>query len=111
MLTQELLDSGGALDGSNLVVSSNEVHPDHDEPAPTASGSGADHHIHQEDKPRSGIAAEYLAKGYVLSDGILQKVRFPFLASNRVSKDSFAQLYLCYVARRSSWTVRHLLYR
>jgi len=68
-----LMLNGGALDGSNLIVTSEEVHADTvhaDEPV--ASGSG-EHHIHQEDKPRSGIAAEYLAKGYVLSDGILQK--------------------------------------
>jgi hypothetical protein len=68
-----LMLNGGALDGSNLTVTSNEVRPDHEEEVPTASGSGGDHHIHQEDKPRSGIVAEYLAKGYVLSDGILQK--------------------------------------
>lgn len=66
-----LYSQGGALDGSNLVVSSESVHPDIDE-TPIASGSG-EHHINQEDKPRSGIAAEYLAKGYVLSDNILER--------------------------------------
>jgi len=65
-----LMLNGGALDGSNLVVTSEVVHPEHHDEA-VASGSGE--HIHQEDKPRSGIAAEYLAKGYVLSEGILQR--------------------------------------
>ncbi|KAG8842506.1 hypothetical protein FRB96_005337 [Tulasnella sp. 330] len=68
-----LMLNGGALDGSNLTVTSNEVRPDHEEEVPMASGSSGEHHLHQEDKPRSGIAAEYLARGYVLSDGILQK--------------------------------------
>ena len=30
-------------------------------------------HIDQSDKPRAGIAAEYLARGYTLSDQILQR--------------------------------------
>jgi len=85
-----LMLNGGALDGSNLIVSSNEVHPDHDE-TPTASGSGGEHHIHQEDKPRSGIAAEYLAKGYVLSEGILQK------AIDMDQKNGISQRFLNYL--------------
>ena len=32
-----------------------------------------EHHIPQEDKPRSRIVAEYLAHGYVLSDNAIQK--------------------------------------
>ncbi|KAG8993236.1 hypothetical protein FRB93_002073 [Tulasnella sp. JGI-2019a] len=85
-----LMLNGGALDGSNLVVTSTEVHPDHEEP-PTASGSGGEHHIHQEDKPRSGIAAEYLAKGYLLSDGILQK------AIEMDKKNGISQRFLNYL--------------
>jgi len=87
-----LMLNGGALDGSNLVVSSNEVHPDtdHHDEGPTASGSG-EHHIHQEDKPRSGIAAEYLAKGYVLSDGILQK------AIEMDQKNGISHRFLSYI--------------
>jgi len=70
-----LMLNGGTLDGSHLTVTSDEIHPDdHHEESPGAGGSGEHaHHIHQEDKPRSGIAAEYLAKGYVLSDSILEK--------------------------------------
>ncbi|RMZ76668.1 hypothetical protein DV738_g4786, partial [Chaetothyriales sp. CBS 135597] len=40
--------------------------------APVASSLPEDH-IAQEDKPRSRIAAEYLAHGYVLSDQVVQK--------------------------------------
>jgi len=58
--------NGGALDGSTLAVTSEAVHHDDHQPE--------DHHpIEQSDKPRAGIAAEYLAKGYKLSDDILQK--------------------------------------
>lgn len=60
-----LMLNGGTLDGSHLTVSSPTEHPDdeahHDGP------------IDQSDKPRAGIAAEYLAKGYKLSDTILQR--------------------------------------
>lgn len=56
---------GGTLDGSNITVTSETDHVD--EP------STGDHPIDQTDKPRAGIAAEYLAKGYVLSDQILQR--------------------------------------
>ena len=58
--------NGGTLDGVHLSVTSPTEHPDHEEP----------HHegpIEQTDKPRAGIAAEYLAKGYKLSDNILQR--------------------------------------
>lgn len=44
--------------------------------SPTEHQDTEDHHdgpIDQTDKPRAGIAAEYLAKGYKLSDGILQR--------------------------------------
>lgn len=57
--------NGGTLDGAHLTVASPTDHPD-EEP----------HHdgpIDQSDKPRAGIAAEYLAKGYKLSDSILQR--------------------------------------
>ena len=60
-----LMLNGGTLDGSHLSVTSPKEHPDeeahHDGP------------IDQSDKPRAGIAAEYLAKGYKLSDSILQR--------------------------------------
>jgi hypothetical protein len=60
--------NGGTLDGSTLSVTSPTEHHDQE--------SAESHHerpIDQTDKPRAGIAAEYLAKGYTLSDSILQR--------------------------------------
>jgi hypothetical protein len=37
------------------------------------SSSTPEDHIEQEDKPRSRIVAEYLAHGYTLSDGVIQR--------------------------------------
>jgi RNA recognition motif-containing protein len=63
-----LMLDGGALDGSTLSVKSDVVHQDdHQPPHPH------EHHIEQSDKPRCGIAAEYLAKGYSLSDHVLTR--------------------------------------
>lgn len=39
----------------------------------TSAGAAAEEHLSQEDKPRSRIAAEYLAHGYVLSDSVIEK--------------------------------------
>ncbi|TFK48622.1 hypothetical protein OE88DRAFT_1810070 [Heliocybe sulcata] len=63
-----LMLNGGTLDGAQLTVTSDAVHEDeeHDE-------VGTDGHIDQEHKPRAGIVAEYLARGYTLSDGVLQR--------------------------------------
>jgi len=58
--------NGGGLNGANLSVTSDVVH--HDEDQTTSAGP-----YEQSDKPRAGIAAEYLAKGYGLSDHILQR--------------------------------------
>lgn len=41
--------------------------------AATSAAQTADHDISQEDKPRSRIAAEYLAHGYALSDNVIKK--------------------------------------
>lgn len=60
--------NGGALDGANLIVTAPTEHEDQEE---TESNTEAP--IEQTDKPRAGIAAEYLAKGYALSDQILQR--------------------------------------
>jgi len=57
--------NGGTLDGSSIHVASDQVLPDE----PDSEGAG----FEQSDKPRAGIAAEYLARGYVLSDQILQR--------------------------------------
>ncbi|KAH7913433.1 hypothetical protein BJ138DRAFT_1171333 [Hygrophoropsis aurantiaca] len=62
-----LMLNGGPLDGSPLTVTSDTTHHDdhdkHDGPEP----------FDQSEKPRAGIAAEYLAKGYKLSDHILNR--------------------------------------
>jgi len=60
-----LMLNGGALDGSTLSVTSDVEHQDADHNTPGV--------FEQSDKPRAGIAAEYIAKGYVLSDHILQR--------------------------------------
>ncbi|KAJ8503002.1 hypothetical protein ONZ45_g11248 [Pleurotus djamor] len=62
-----LMLNGGTLDGSHLEVTSDAVHEDD----PHQGDNGP--HIEQSDKPRAGIAAEYLAKGYELSDSILHR--------------------------------------
>jgi len=62
--------NGGTLDGANINVNS-DVPDDHVDDHTTHHEG--EHHIDQSDKPRAGIAAEYLAKGYLLSDQILNK--------------------------------------
>jgi len=62
-----LMLHGGILDGANLSVTTDVAH--HDEEEPLKEGVS----LEQSDKPRAGIAAEYLAKGYVLSDNILER--------------------------------------
>lgn len=61
-----LLLNEGTLDGAHLHVTSESL-------SSSSSASGDDHHISQEDKPKAGIIAEYLAHGYVLSDTIVQR--------------------------------------
>jgi hypothetical protein len=82
--------NGSLLDGGALSVYSDTVHPDEEDSETThVPGTPLD----QSDKPRAGskhhfvfftgrkptvtggsvVAAEYLAKGYKLSDGILQR--------------------------------------
>jgi len=63
-----LMLNEGTLDGATLTVTSDSV-DEHDDPATSKDGD----HFDQSDKPKAGIAAEYLAKGYVLSDKVLQK--------------------------------------
>jgi len=63
--TALMLDEG-VLDGVKLSVSSDTVDIEADD-------LGHDVPFEQSDKPRAGIAAEYLAKGYKLSDNILQR--------------------------------------
>ena len=80
--------NGSVVEGSTLNVHSDTVHPDEeDSEASHVPGAPLD----QSDKPRAGskhpfvsltgykptcdclVAAEYLAKGYKLSDSILQR--------------------------------------
>ncbi|KAF7357647.1 Protein vip1 [Mycena sanguinolenta] len=63
-----LMLHGGTLDGSTLEVTSETEHEDEKH-----AGTEPVHSIDQSDKPRAGIAAEYLARGYTLSDHILNK--------------------------------------
>ncbi|RDB17897.1 Protein vip1 [Hypsizygus marmoreus] len=63
-----LMLNGGTLDGATLSVTSDVVHEDEER-----SASREGHPIEQTDKPRAGIVAEILAKGYILSDHILQQ--------------------------------------
>jgi len=62
-----LMLNGGGLDGSALTVASDEAHVEDDH------HNVGEHPLEQSDKPRAGIAAEYIAKGYKLSDSILQR--------------------------------------
>ena len=41
--------------------------------APTSAAQDDEHHISQDDKPRSRIVAEYLAHGYTISDNAIQQ--------------------------------------
>ncbi len=60
--------NGGTLDGETLSVTSPTEHHDQE-----THESIHEKPIDQTDKPRAGIAAEYLAKGYKLSDQVLQR--------------------------------------
>ncbi|KAH9947452.1 hypothetical protein B0H21DRAFT_334589 [Amylocystis lapponica] len=82
-----LMLNGGSLDGTHLHVSSEIVHPDHDD-------EKTHHHdgtYEQSDKPRAAIAAEYLARGYSLSDQILQR------AIELDSKQGISTRFLSYI--------------
>jgi len=64
-----LMLNGGTLNDSPLTVTSDAAENDEGEPqSPTPRAS-----LDQTDKPRAAIAAEYLAKGYALSDQVLQR--------------------------------------
>ncbi|KAN0087799.1 hypothetical protein V8E55_006420 [Tylopilus felleus] len=62
-----LMLNGGQLGGNTLTVASDVEHAPHHE--------AEEHrpHLEQSDKPRAGIAAEYLANGHELSENILKR--------------------------------------
>ncbi|KAF7966461.1 hypothetical protein HWV62_9753 [Athelia sp. TMB] len=62
-----LMLNGGTLDGTELSVTSEVDHQDSTEDKEPGAP------IDQTDKPRSAIAAEYVATGYKLSDQVLQR--------------------------------------
>jgi len=62
-----LMLNDGTLDGEKLHITSDVQHNNHKEQQERSAP------FEQSDKPRAGIAAEYLAKGYKLSDHILQR--------------------------------------
>ncbi|KAK7048099.1 RRM domain-containing protein [Favolaschia claudopus] len=75
-----LMLNGGTLDGATIAVTSETDHQDEKH-----VGEDPVHSIDQSDKPRAGIAAEYLARGYTLSDQILNKA-IEIDNSNGISK-------------------------
>ncbi|KAJ7164717.1 hypothetical protein C8R43DRAFT_1122590 [Mycena crocata] len=80
-----LMLNGGTLDSAALTVTSETEHQDEEH-------TGGDAHpIEQSDKPRAGIAAEYLAKGYTLSDTILRR------AIDIDQKQGISQRFLSYM--------------
>jgi len=67
-----LMLNGGTLDGATIHVHSDTVTDEHSDERPM-SAEGPDSTWEQHDKPKAGIVAELLAKGYVLSETILHK--------------------------------------
>jgi len=78
--------NGGTLDGANLTVTSDTVHQDQERDDDHTKTP-----IDQTDKPRAGIAAEYLAKGYELSDHILHR------AIDMDNKQGISKRFLNYI--------------
>jgi len=69
-----LMLNGGTLDGSTISVTSDAVQSEVDAPGATSTTTeGTATAFEQSDKPRAGIAAEYLARGYELHEHILQR--------------------------------------
>jgi len=72
-----LMLNGGTLDGAAISVTSDSVSDERHDEAPAYGAPGATteetSNYEQHDKPRAGIVAELLAKGYVLSEQVLHK--------------------------------------
>ncbi|KAF8513787.1 hypothetical protein JB92DRAFT_3096410 [Gautieria morchelliformis] len=89
-----LMLTGGTLDGSHLTVTSDTVHPD--APDNHEEHPAEDAPIEQSDKPRAGIAAEYLARGYKLSDSVLQR------AIDIDNKQGISKRFMSYISTLDS---------
>jgi len=61
--------NGGTLDGAHLTVTSDSVKMDE----PDSHSNHGHAPVEQSDKPRAGIVAEILAKGYALSDQVVHR--------------------------------------
>lgn len=108
-----LMLNGGTLDGANLTVtpsSTTSSTPIASSSVETSLPAGADantpigapavgsgvegeHHIGQEDKPKAGIMAEYLAAGYQVGDHIIQR------AIDVDQKQGISSKFLTYVQK------------
>ncbi|KAG8691557.1 hypothetical protein FRC11_001236 [Ceratobasidium sp. 423] len=86
-----LMLNDGTLDGSAITVTSEVEHEDLPREEHHGEHHDATNPIQQTDKPRAAIAAEYLARGYKLSDNILQK------AIDMDKKQGISQRFLNYL--------------
>jgi len=77
-----LLLNGGHLDGATLQVMTDNPPPEVEE---EEEKHKEDQQPHQHEKPRAGIAAEYLASGYKLADHTVQRM-IDFDAKQGISK-------------------------
>ncbi|EGG10024.1 uncharacterized protein MELLADRAFT_33922 [Melampsora larici-populina 98AG31] len=70
-----LMLNGGTLDSTTITVTGTEsaTSAEDSSPNPVRPVSAEGDEVKQEDKPRSAIAAEYLAHGYVLGDQAIAK--------------------------------------
>jgi RNA recognition motif-containing protein len=72
--TALLLDNTQLGPNSVHVTSAKSIDELEDEKSPSSDESKeGDHHLEQEEKPRSRIFAEYLAQGYAISDKAIEK--------------------------------------
>jgi len=70
--TALLLDNT-QLGPNSVHVTSPQSIEEHGDKDASSSGEHKGDHIEQEEKPRARIVAEYLAQGYTISDGVIEK--------------------------------------
>ncbi|KAF8742295.1 hypothetical protein AX14_005465 [Amanita brunnescens Koide BX004] len=80
-----LLLNGGHLDDATLQVTADNPPPEEEEEEEKPKAHKETQHPHQHEKPRAGIAAEYLASGYGLADHTIQRM-IDFDAKQGISK-------------------------